>query len=263
MSQKKKSKPHPLFDHPLNQLTRGDVLWDDDFVDAMAEGKKPAEPIKWDKILKLIDKNVIKQDEEVRTCEDAIEKACCPKHRNKPFQFFDDATWTSDGEEVKHCNIFCQGTESGPCSQCSEDSQTENPPRKKAKPTNELVEAKGFRKEDHEGEEESPKKMPPNACKWCLLDPCIVDDEETVEEGRMIVNNLIAQEATMKECRHPLCRMCAHHLGCTQKRWILPTCVCNWINEHFVKEGEERTGFKPKQKDMQVGCWHCSNKIKI
>ena len=33
----KKSKPNPLTDHPLNQLTRGDVLWDDDFVESMAK----------------------------------------------------------------------------------------------------------------------------------------------------------------------------------------------------------------------------------
>jgi len=122
---------------PSNQLTRGDVLWDDAFVDAMAEGKKPAEPINWDKILNPIDENVVKADVEVKTYtkaiekittyEDACEKAVCPKHSRTPFKFFDDAMWTSDGEEVKHYNVFCQGTESSPCSQCSEDSQTKKP----------------------------------------------------------------------------------------------------------------------------------------
>jgi len=119
-SKKKKSKPNPLFDHPLNQLIHGDVLWDNDFVNDMAEGKKPAEPIKWDKILKPINQCVINQDKEVRTYSESFEKAMCPKHHDdgQPFQLFDDATWCSDGEDVKHYNIRCLGTESSPYSKC-------------------------------------------------------------------------------------------------------------------------------------------------
>ena len=175
----KKKKHHPLFDHPLNQFSRGDALWDDEFVEAIAKGKKPAEPINWDKILKPIDKNVIQADVEVKTYTkaiekitaylDACEKAVCPKHSKTPFKFFDDATWTSNGEEVKHYNSFCQGTESSPCSQCSEDSQTKNPPQKKAKTNkNELVQAKGFNVDDFVGEEDTPKKVSAVVCKWCL-----------------------------------------------------------------------------------------------
>ena len=243
------------FDHPINKLSRGEVLWDDDCVEAMAEGKLPAAPVNWDKILKPVDPNVVKQDEEVRTCQEAIEKAVCPKCSRNPFQFFDDAAWASDGEEVKHCNVFCQGTESSPCSQCSEDSQTKNPPRKKTKQekvteTNALVQAKGFHKEDFEGEEETPQKISADACKWCQLEPCIVDDEET--EGKMIVDNLNAQEGSeMNNFRFALCRMCARQLGCVGERHILPRCVCLFIEANFVEAGEKRTGFKPKAMKKQ------------
>ena len=256
----KNKKPHRLFSHPLNQLTRGDVLWDDAFVDAMAEGKKPAEPINWDKILKPIDENVVKADVEVKTYtkaiekittyEDACEKAVCPKYSRTPFKFFDDATWTSDGEEVKHYNVFCQGTESSPCSQCSEDSQTKNPPNKKAKRNpNELVQAKDFNVDDFVGEEDTPKKVSANACKWCLWDPCIVDDEEVREEGRTTVDNLNAQRAAgvaleLDNYRFALYRMYARILGYKGKRYILPVCVQGYIDKHFVAPGEKRTGFK-------------------
>jgi len=82
------------------------------------------------------------KDEEARTHSDAMEMAVCPKCSSNPVKVFDDATWTSDGEEVKHYNICCQGTESSPCSQCSEDSQMKNPPHKNVKPTDELVQVK-------------------------------------------------------------------------------------------------------------------------
>jgi len=87
-------------------------------VEAMAEGKKPAEPINWDEILKPVDEEVIKKDEVVRTHSDAIEKATCPKYEHHPLKLFDDATWCSDGEEVKYYNIKCLGTDSSPCSTC-------------------------------------------------------------------------------------------------------------------------------------------------
>jgi len=63
-----RKKPPSIFDHPLNQLSRGDVLWDDNYVDAMAEGKKIEGKIDWDKILKPVDPNIIKQDDKVKTC---------------------------------------------------------------------------------------------------------------------------------------------------------------------------------------------------
>jgi len=110
------------------------VLWDDDLVETVAEGKQPVTPIKWDKILMPIDENIIKQDDKVRMCADTMEKDVCPKYgKLNPFKVFDYATWTLGGEDVKHYNVFCQGTESSPCSHCSEDSQTKNPPCKKAK----------------------------------------------------------------------------------------------------------------------------------
>jgi len=257
-NKKKKARVGSIFDHPIPKLSRGDVLWDDDFVDDMAEGKQPTTPINWDKILKPIDENIIKQDEDVRTYEEAIEKAVCPKYSRNPFQFFDDATWTSDGEEVKHYNIFCQGTESSPCSQCSEDSRTKNPPRKKPKTEdanvkeakvkgNELVQAKGFNKNDYEGEETTPVKISADACKWCQLEPCIIDDEESRAEGKMIVDNLNAQEGSeMNNFTFALYRMYARQLGYVGERYILPRCVYLFIENNFVVPGEKRTGFKQK-----------------
>jgi len=64
-----------------------------------------------------------------------------------------------------------------------------------------LVQAKGFKKEDFEGE-------------GCQLDPCIIDDEESRAEGKMIVDNLNAQEGSeMNNFRFALCRIHARRLG--------------------------------------------------
>jgi len=107
-----KKKINPLFDHPLNQLSRGEAIWDDKFVEAMAKGREPEGPVDWDQIIKPIDVDVIKKYAEVKaytktiekitTYSDACEKAVRPKYSNNPFKFFDDATWTLDGEDVKY-----------------------------------------------------------------------------------------------------------------------------------------------------------------
>jgi len=257
----KKKKPNPLFDHPLNALMRGEAVWDDNFVAAMAEGRKPVCSFDWKKMTKPVDaenkenaaKPHVGDDVKVASYNEVIEK-CCSKY--KPLQIFDNATYHSDGE-VKSFNLECQGTESSPCS-CSSrsDIKTQRTPpgpsphkprAKKPKTKDGLVQAKGFNKKDFEGEEETPMKIPANACKWCLLYPCIVDAEETVEEGHMICDNLIAQGETEKRTfRFPLYQMYARALGYTGKRWILPRCVYLWVDRHFVDEGEERTGFKAK-----------------
>jgi len=261
---KKKTNVHPLLDHPLNKLSRGEAIWDDKYVEAMAEGREPEGPIDWDKILKPIDVNVIKQDVEVKTYtkaierittyEDACEKAVCPKYHNNPFKFFDDATWTSDGEEVKYYNIKCQGTESSPCSFCSEEDNALNTPSQtpKAKRTK-LVQAKGFKLDDYEGKEDTPKKISANACNWCKWDPCILEDDEVNEEGRVIIDNLNAQaqagiDLHLNNYRFALYKMYARFLGYKGDRYFLPICVQGYVDKHFVEKGEKRTGFKPKAK---------------
>jgi len=252
-------KKPPSID-PLNKLSRGDVLWDDDFVEAMTEGKKMEGKIDWDKILKPVDPNVIKEDGEVKmhtkaiekitSYQDAVEEAVCPKHNRNPFQFFDDASWTSDGMDVKHHNIKCQGAESSPCSFCSHESEVKTPPPKKTKhEESTLAQAKGFNKEDFEGEEETPEKMSTDACKWCQLEPCVIDDEDSRAEGKTIVDNLNSQEGTeMNNFRFALYRMFARQLGHVGERHILPRCVYLCVEKHFVVPGEKRTGFKPKTK---------------
>jgi len=257
----KKAKPNPLFDHPLNYLSRGEAIWDDKYVEAMAEGKEPEGLIDWDKILKPIDVDVIKQDVEVKTYtkaierittyEDACEKAVCPKYQNNPFKFFDDAMWTSDGEDVKYYNIKCQGTDSSPCLFCSEeDNALKTPsPTPKAKRTK-LVQAKGFKLDDYEGKEDTSKKISANACKWCKLDPCILEDDEVNEEGRVIIDNLNAQaqagiDLHLNNYRFALYQMYARCLGYKGDRYLLPICVQGYVDKHFVEEGKKHTGFKP------------------
>ena len=238
-----------LFNHPIQQLSRGEVLWDDEYVEAMAEGRQPEGKTDWNRILKPIDPNAVK-DEKITTCDEACEKAMCPLYRERPLQLFDDATWTSDGEEVKHFNIRCLGTDSSPCSFCSHESEVKTPPAKKPKKeTSEFAEAAGFNKHDYEGEEESPKKMSATACKWCQPDPCIIEDDESRGEGKMIVDNLNAQEGMeMNNFRFALYRMCAHQLGYVGLHHILPRCVHLFIEKNFVVPGQKRAGFKPKGK---------------
>jgi len=258
---KKKATPRPpLIECAMNKVARGAAVFTDEHVEAMAAGKNVKLPKNLDDIVldvdddksgKPVPKELIATDEEVRTYSDAIEKAMCPKYETKRnmFALFDDATWHSDGEEVKRFNVYCQGTESSPCSYCSEAYATppKNPP-KKTKDKNELVQAEGFNLAAYEGEESPPKKRSKNACKWCDLDPCIVDDNETMEEGRVIVDNLNAQKLQgvaihLKEYRYALYKMHARALGFIGCRHILPNCVYNYINKHFSTKDEERTGY--------------------
>jgi len=124
----------------------------------------------------------------------------------------------------------------------------DKPPKK-----NGLVEAKGFKKEDFEGEEDTPKKVSADACKWCFWDPCIVDDHKVIEEGRVIVDNLNAQQGArvsleLNNYKFALYRMYARRLGYKGKRHLLPICVQGYVDKHFVDAGEERTGFKKSKR---------------
>ena len=268
----KKRERHPLAECAMNKIARGAAVFADDYVEAMAEGKKFPLPknlddvvvdvddeddddddkgIDWDAVLKPVPKEEIVKDEEVRTHAEAIQKAVCPKYSSRnPFKVFDDATWCSDGEEVKHFNIFCQGTESSPCSYCS-DKDFKTPSPKKKKP--DFAQAKGFRLEDYEGEEDTPRKMPAGviACKWCKWAPCMLENDDVNEEARTIVDNLMAQEEQgidlhFKNYRYALYRMYARALGYRGERVLLPVCVQAYVDKHFSNKDEERVGFKPK-----------------
>jgi len=78
-----------------------------------------------------------------------------------------------------------------------------------------------------------------------------MEDDDVHEDVRLLVDNLKAQEdmgieLELRNYRHALCRMYAHALGYKGKRVVLPVCVQSFVDKHFVEEGEERTGFKPK-----------------
>jgi len=209
-------------------------------------------------------KNKANEEEVIKTYNEATAKAwkTCPKchYSENPFQLFGDATWYLDGEDVKWCNIKCQGTDSSPCSVCSSKEAkrvkaglyTPSPSPKKPpakKPKSEFAQAEGFNKLDYERGEETPKKLSANACKWCELDPCVIDDKEIREGGRTIVKNLKANgETALKRFVFPICRMHARQLGCIGKRHILPCCVCLFVENNFVSPGEKRTDYKDKQR---------------
>ena len=255
MQEGRKKRVANVMDHPMAKIAKGTAVFSDEYVEAMAAGKNPPLPKRLDDIV-VDDDSSEKENEVIRTYCDAEEKACCPKYSNNPFKFFDDATWTSDGEDIKHYNIFCQGTESSPCSQCSHDSQTKNPPRETPKPKK-LLQAKGFHLEDYEGEEDTPQKMPANgakACKWCHWAPCILDNDEVNDEARILVDNLIAQEKQgvelhYKNYRYALYRMYARALGYRGKRVLLPVCVQAYVDKHFSNKEEERVGFRANRGD--------------
>jgi len=155
---------------------------------------------------------------------------------------------------VKWYNIKCQGAESNPCSVCSDPQRvtrikagefrsSPTPPPKEVQ----FVKASGYSHEDFEGEEETPKKVSANVCKWCQHDPCIVDDEESRAEGCHLVDDLKENpEIAMKNIRFEIYRMHARQLGYVGFRNVLPWCVGLFIDEKFVEPGEKRTGHKDK-----------------
>jgi len=161
-----KKKP-PLMECAMNKIARGTDVFTEEHVEAMAAGKDVKlqkkmdaivvdvdddvdddgneEGINWDKVPQPIPKEEIAKDEEVSAHSDAIKKAVhptCDTKRNC-FAFFDDVTLMSDGEEVEHHNIWCQGAESSTCSHCSETEKKTPAPVKKTR-AEKLAQAKGF-----------------------------------------------------------------------------------------------------------------------
>ena len=171
---------------PMAKIAKGTAVFLDDFVNGMAEGKKPSLPKYLNdlvvdindeeeeeeaKVLQPIDDNIVAKKKKIIKCtydklEDMHdEDKLCPKHNDRdPFALWSNATHHSDGE-LNHFNVACQGTESGPCSFCAEDPKT--PEASPVKPKT-LAQAKGFNVNDCEGEECTPKKISANACKWSL-----------------------------------------------------------------------------------------------
>jgi len=231
-------------------------------VEAMATGKMKELPKNLDDIIVEVD-DAEEEDfvstrcsKKVKTCRSSLDLEgvdLCPKYANRSvFAVFDDASYYSDGD-LKNFNIKCQGKETSPCSLCTGDSGDDNyvkTPSLKGKGS-EFVQAKGFDINDCEAEEETPKKVSGNACKWCKWDPCILEDDDVNEEARVVVDNLMAQEAqgidvTHRNYRYALYRMYARALGFTRVRELLPVCVQAFLDKNFSYEGEERTGFKAK-----------------
>jgi len=261
----------------MNKIARGAAVFSDEFVEAMAAGKDVKLPKNLDDIVvdcgsddndemkttpKKTTKKVMKCSyEELEEMSD--NNKLCPKcDQRDVFALWGDATHHSDGE-LNHFNVKCQGTESSPCSYCSDD---EKPGHKTPSPTpkektTELAQAKGFNVADFEGEEEMPEKKAPHGpdiCKWCHRDPCLVDDEEVREEGKVVVDNLNAQatagtELESNNCRFALCRMHARVLGFTGKRHLLPVCVQAHVDKCFVAKDEKRTGFKAHKQNAISG----------
>jgi len=83
--------------------------------------------------------------------------------------------------------------------------------------------------------------------------PCVLEDDEVNEEGRVIVDNLNAQAQAginlhLNNYRFALYQMHARCLGYKGDRCLSPICVQGHVDKHFVEKGEKRTGFKPKAK---------------
>jgi len=248
---KKRALDFGVMDSAMSKVAKGTAVFSDEFAEVMATRKDVQLPKNLDDIVEDVEKENIPE-----TPEPTKKSRICPKyHTSAPvFKVFDDATWYSDGEDVKWYNIKCQGTESNPCSVCSDPQRvtrmkageftpSPTPPPKEVK----FAKASGYNREDFEGEEETPEKISANACKWCQRDPCIVDDEESRTEGCQLVDDLKENpEITMKNIRFEVYRMYARQLGYVGFRHILPRCVGLFIDEKFVEPGEERTGYKDK-----------------
>jgi len=252
--EKRVNSPDEFFDSPMTKVSKGTAVFSDDYVNSMAEGKMKGLPKNLDDIIVDVDKE---NDDPVPRCSkkmksysglDAQEMMLCPKYvKRNVFAVFEDASYYSDGE-LKHFNIKCQSTESSPCSYC--ETPSPSPPKQPPEVKNEFAQAKGFDINDYVGEEETPKKISANACKWCHWDPCIMKNENVNQEGEVIVDNLMAQEEQgvqleKKNYRCALYRMYARKLGYRGERVMLPVCVQVWIDKNFTDEGEQQTGFIP------------------
>jgi len=238
----------PVFmKHPIQKLQDGDVVFSDEFVNAMAEGKKHDFKGGFDSILVecLAEKENKKPDPEGKRPQGR------PKDDRKysPFQKCEDAECYSDGERVIENSFiadhsYCEEEEKEPfLTQLSEAT----PPKKKGG----LVQAEGFNLNDYMAEEEPED---PNACPHCRRNPCIIDDPASIEEGDEIVNDLLmdrmgGMEVGNNKFRFALYQMYARHLRFCD-RTMLPKCVYYFINKHFKEEGEPSTGFREKTNNI-------------
>jgi len=221
-----------LIKHPIQKLQDGDAVFNDDFVNAVAEGKHCRLKGGLDAILDEKKPKGLPKDD----------------RKHSPFQKCEDAECHSDGELVKPIkdDSFFEEEEE------DEDGENKEPfltqlseatPQKK----DGLVQAEGFNLDDCMAEEEP---VNPNACPDCLRYPCILDDPAAIEEGHEIVNELLMDrieglEVNDNNFRYALCRMCARHLRFCD-RTMLPRCVYQFINKHFKEEDEPSTGFRER-----------------
>jgi len=95
------------------------------------------------------------------------------------------------------------------------------------------------------GEESSPSPSPPpTACRWCEMDPCVVEHCE--QERFYLVETAMAEGKSPNEIRYGLYKMHAYALG-YKARTPLPRCVLNFITANFPAPDNLYTGFKPKE----------------
>lgn len=129
-SHPKKRERMSLAECAMNKVLRGSTVFTDEFVNAMADGKKVPLPkslddivvdvddvgIDWNKILQPVPRKIIKEDDEVKAYNKAIKPAKFhAKYVEDPLRVFDNAEFYSDGE------VKCWNCSTSSCSAPSPD----------------------------------------------------------------------------------------------------------------------------------------------
>ena len=232
----------------MERVAEGTAVFSDDFVSAMAEGKKHVLP-------KNLDDVVVDGDEDA--------KPACAK---KPKQSHDD------DKENKPKRQFANFMEEYACYDYYSDGERIMTPQKKVndktdgegddvKPAavekNVAIKTKTEEEKQDEdseatGEDLEIPEWDGKSCVHCNRDPCIVKDEDACEEGSEIVDWLNDEIMTasinipLRTFRFYLYCMYARHLHYGRCHRELPECVTDYIDAHFREEGEERTGYIAK-----------------
>jgi len=229
----------------MERVADGTAIFSDDFVAAMAEGKKHDLPKKLDDI-------VVDADEDAKpACAKKPKQNHDDDKENKPKREFANFMeeyasydYYSDGERIM--------TPQKKVTDKTDDEGDDVKPAAMEKNTTVIKNKPEEEKKDKDSEAADEDLEIPEwvgSCVHCNRDPCIVNDEDASEEGREIVDWLNEEivlggiNIPLRTFRFYLYRMYARHLHYGRCRRQLPECVTDYIDAHFREEGEGRTGF--------------------
>lgn len=240
----KKREAKPVLSAAMDRIADGTAVFSDDFVAAMAEGKKHPLPKNLDDI--VVDCSTPKRPRKSKDKENKSPQDFChlSNERGSSFDYY------SDGEtKMPRMKLKVDPKTRYWVEDKGQDDGDGKPRAWGFKSPDDVAEEREEKVVEEKADEEKTEDV--QACCFCHRSPCIVADEAASDEGSEIVDWLNEErlggiEIPLRSYRFYLHRMHARHLNFRGTRQELPQCIITWIDTYFREDGETRTGFIAK-----------------